>query len=187
MKERSFVSSKKIRISILNRSPQYQDFPLVSHSLNTDPIDLSRAIRIWPHITTGEGHFIARMKKTGTDLKTDIPNKYSNNPIDPEQMLIYEEFFENNLVLNQQDQRDFARRSGIGCIREPALLDRNRISSFRRVKNSPLGLVDGHFPVRSIYSQSCTGSRYQTGRRPKSVRIFDRRTRFSSLSAGIPY
>ena len=65
----------------------------------SNPIDLSRPVRIWPHITNGEGHFIARMKKTEADLKSDLPKKYSNNPIDLEQMSIYKEFFENNLAL----------------------------------------------------------------------------------------
>ncbi len=69
---------------------------------HSDPIDLSRPVRIWPHITNGEGHFIARMKKTEAELKSDLPEKYSNNPIDPEQMSIYEEFFENNLILTSR-------------------------------------------------------------------------------------
>ena len=30
-----------------------------------DGIDLSRTVRIWPHISDGEGHFIARLKKSG--------------------------------------------------------------------------------------------------------------------------
>jgi len=64
----------------------------------TNSIDLSGAIRIWPHITTGEGHFIARMMKKRTDLISDLPNKYTNNPIDLEYRSIYEEFYNNNLV-----------------------------------------------------------------------------------------
>ncbi len=64
----------------------------------SDPADLTEAIRIWPHITTGEGHFVARMRKTGTETKTNLTKKFSNNPIDPELASIYEEFFELNLA-----------------------------------------------------------------------------------------
>lgn len=69
---------------------------------DSDPVDLTRPVRIWPHITSGEGHFVARMKKTGSDLKSDLSEKYSSNSIDPEQTSIYEKFFENNLVLTSR-------------------------------------------------------------------------------------
>jgi len=75
--------------------PGYSPGIPLAHS---DPYNLSRSVRIWPHIANGEGHFIARMKKTEAELKPDLPTEYSNNPIDPAQMSIYEEFFEKNLV-----------------------------------------------------------------------------------------
>ena len=66
---------------------------------DSDPVDLTKPVRIWPHITIGEGHFIARMKKRETEIAHDIPDVSIGNPNDPGQMSIYEKFFADNLEL----------------------------------------------------------------------------------------
>ena len=43
------------------------------------PHDLSRAVRIWPHLNRGEGHFCSRLRKRATDEETN-PKK---NPYAP--------------------------------------------------------------------------------------------------------
>jgi len=86
----------------LETIPQITGFSPGIPLTDSDPVDLTRPIRIWPHITTGEGHFVARMKKTGADLKSVLSEKYSNCSIDPIQMSIYEKFFENNLIVTSR-------------------------------------------------------------------------------------
>jgi len=65
---------------------------------DSDAADLTKSIRIWPHITSGEGHFAAKLKKTESNNISDLQEKYSGNPLNPDQMLVYEKFFENNLA-----------------------------------------------------------------------------------------
>jgi len=67
-----------------------------------DDVDLSKPVRIWPHITTGEGHFAAKMRKAETVKTANLPEKHISNPIKSELILIYGDFFENNLVLTKR-------------------------------------------------------------------------------------
>lgn len=64
------------------------------------PADLTKAVRIWPQITTGEGHFIAALKKTGTGLAPNLAEGSSQTALDPELLESYANFFENHLVLS---------------------------------------------------------------------------------------
>ena len=82
--------------------PQIKGFSPGIPFTDTNPIDLTRPVRIWPHITNGEGHFIVRIKKSEAIERKDLPEISSAQSIDPEQMAIYEKFFENTLSLTRR-------------------------------------------------------------------------------------
>ena len=78
-----------------------------------DRIDLTKPVRIWPHITTGEGHFIASLVKTGTSLEPDLSGKIYPNSADLERLEIYERFFEDHLVLTSNTREISPGRPGL--------------------------------------------------------------------------
>ncbi|MCJ7733854.1 MAG: RsmF rRNA methyltransferase first C-terminal domain-containing protein [Anaerolineales bacterium] len=63
----------------------------------TDSIDIRNAVRIWPHRTTGEGHFIARLKKSGENPVRPIASIGEESNLDSEQKIIYQGFFHDSL------------------------------------------------------------------------------------------
>ena len=81
----------------LESVPQKEGFSPGIPISNTDAVDLTRSIRIWPHIANGEGHFIARMKKAEKGGKTTQPESNTGNPLDSEQTTAYKSFFDDNL------------------------------------------------------------------------------------------
>jgi len=71
----------------------------------SDAADLTRSIRIWPHIASGEGHFAAKLKKNDPNKKSDTPEKFSGIPLHPDQILAYLNFFENNLTATSMTRK----------------------------------------------------------------------------------
>jgi NOL1/NOP2/fmu family ribosome biogenesis protein len=64
---------------------------------DTDPFNLSRSVRIWPHLATGEGHFAARLKKTRGHSVSDLAQSRTRSELNPAQLAAYETFIGNNL------------------------------------------------------------------------------------------
>ncbi len=67
-----------------------------------DPVDLTKTVRIWPHLTDGEGHFVARMQKTGNKSQSIPRARTADNTFDAELSAMYQSFFENNLLLTSR-------------------------------------------------------------------------------------
>ena len=63
----------------------------------SDPFNLKSTVRIWPHLTPGEGHFIARMVKKGESSEQERlpPNQYAG--LDPARKEPYTDFFKRTL------------------------------------------------------------------------------------------
>ncbi len=61
-----------------------------------DPVGLKGAIRIWPHLAPGEGHFFAKLKKSGT-ISEEISRHSTSAGIPTDNQGIYEEFFKSTL------------------------------------------------------------------------------------------
>jgi NOL1/NOP2/sun family putative RNA methylase len=60
-------------------------------------IDFSGAVRIWPHKTRGEGHFIARLRKSKTASSPAPCVGQVSIPPNPDYLKIYDRFFEKTL------------------------------------------------------------------------------------------
>jgi len=82
--------------------PQFTGFSPGISIDPSDPVDLSKSVRIWPQMTTGEGHFIAKMKKTGSTPESVLAEKFRENPLDQDQTSIFEGFFEQNMLLTSR-------------------------------------------------------------------------------------
>jgi NOL1/NOP2/sun family putative RNA methylase len=86
----------------LDHIPQIEGFSPGIPLSGADPVDLTRTVRIWPHLTDGEGHFIARMQKTGNNPLSNPLARTADNSINTEQSTIYKRFFDNNLLLTSR-------------------------------------------------------------------------------------
>lgn len=60
--------------------------------------DLSGMVRIWPHLSTGEGHFAARMRRSGPAQHNPSRHPQDSSPLDPNRIRPYEIFFETALI-----------------------------------------------------------------------------------------
>ena len=65
-----------------------------------EKVDLSRTVRIWPHLAPGEGHFVALLKKAGD--ADHLPKLAERQEVEtsPDKIEIYRDFFQNTLVRN---------------------------------------------------------------------------------------
>lgn len=70
--------------------------------------DLRKCIRIWPHIMSGEGHFMALLKKQGEHVETG--EKPSKKPIPKQERALLDEFFK--AVSMDLDQNRMEVRKG---------------------------------------------------------------------------
>lgn len=89
---------------ILTKIPPMRGFSPGISLNESDPFNISKSVRIWPQTTMGEGHFVARMKKTGSNSEIDRGEKYRENPLDQQQMAIYEDFFNQNMLLTNRSR-----------------------------------------------------------------------------------
>lgn len=64
---------------------------------------LKDAVRIWPHIQDGEGHFAVRMRKTGEIEKQK--RRYVKTNVRPEQLKEYREFEKKNLLQPMEEKQ----------------------------------------------------------------------------------
>ncbi len=69
--------------------------------------DLTRTVRIWPHQATGEGHFIARLVKSGHSLGSRKVNETAKRGMDSDQIESYSNFFNTTMNLTPSTN-DFA-------------------------------------------------------------------------------
>jgi NOL1/NOP2/fmu family ribosome biogenesis protein len=64
---------------------------------NAPSIDFSGTVRIWPHRTLGEGHYVARLRKS-ISVSPSHPEKLADDTRpDPDHLRIYSQFFETAL------------------------------------------------------------------------------------------
>jgi NOL1/NOP2/sun family putative RNA methylase len=64
---------------------------------STPAIDFSGAVRIWPHKTEGEGHFIVRLRKSDSTPYSPKQDFFEKSPIQPDHLRIYRKFYRNTL------------------------------------------------------------------------------------------
>lgn len=60
---------------------------------NSPRIDCSGMVRIWPHKTAGEGHFAARLRKSGSPRSPALPVAEDPYPSNRDHLAIYSQFF----------------------------------------------------------------------------------------------
>ena len=67
---------------------------------NNDGHDLSKTIRIWPHQAPGEGHFAARLRRSGNiSDENEVPSE-TGQELEPGQRKVYEVFFDTSITKN---------------------------------------------------------------------------------------
>jgi NOL1/NOP2/sun family putative RNA methylase len=64
---------------------------------DSDPFELTRAVRIWPHLTDGEGHFIARMLKKEPGSSSKPQGKLRERLPSSQEAELYQAFFDHHL------------------------------------------------------------------------------------------
>ena len=79
-----------------------------------DPEGLRGAIRIWPHLAPGEGHFFAKLKKSGA-ISEKISRHDLSAGMSTDNQGIYKEFF--NTALNHTERTEIISpgSSGLAC------------------------------------------------------------------------
>lgn len=58
-----------------------------------DPGNLKNTVRIWPHLAPGEGHFIARLRKSENSTSGQLSSQSTPTVLTADQLKIYKEFF----------------------------------------------------------------------------------------------
>lgn len=61
-------------------------------------MDFSGTVRIWPHLTQAEGHFIARLRKSAASPEADMDPSSQMSFCDQEQLLAYQDFYTQTLT-----------------------------------------------------------------------------------------
>jgi len=79
-----------------------------------DPEGLKGTIRIWPHLAPGEGHFFARLKKSGV-ISEQISRQSTSAGISAENQVIYEEFFNSTLKHTERTEIISPDSSDLAC------------------------------------------------------------------------
>lgn len=69
--------------------------------------DLTKAVRIWPHLAPGEGHFIARLRKDHQAGPGWSGRAASGSALDPSQRSSYQAFFDSTLFRNPRTEAIF--------------------------------------------------------------------------------
>ncbi len=66
--------------------------------------ELRKAVRIWPHIAPGEGHFIARLRRSASASRQPFNLEPDRSESPPDLLESYSNFFEQTLVVNQETE-----------------------------------------------------------------------------------
>jgi NOL1/NOP2/sun family putative RNA methylase len=72
---------------------------------DNDPEQFHRTARIWPHLSPGEGHFIARMRRSGNRMDGNMAFQSLPDEMNSNYQGIYDTFFDSTLVRNQRTER----------------------------------------------------------------------------------
>lgn len=62
-----------------------------------DPGNLKNTVRIWPHLAPGEGHFIARLRKSENSTSKQLSHQGTPVGMTADQQMIFKEFFDSTL------------------------------------------------------------------------------------------
>ena len=62
-----------------------------------DPNNLNGTIRIWPHLAPGEGHYIARLRKSEADTETRSTRQNFFSSLSAKQQIVYKRFYKTTL------------------------------------------------------------------------------------------
>ena len=89
--------SKRTEFS-LESFPQKPGFSSGKPLTRQEKFDLTKTVRIWPHLAPGEGHFIARLRKAGEGENTPQLAETQGKEASTEKIEIYRDFYQNTLV-----------------------------------------------------------------------------------------
>jgi len=92
--------------------PKQVGFSLGIQPNNWEDFDFSKTVRIWPHTSCGEGHFIARMTKVSAQGE-DAVSLPSSQSTDSEARQIYRDFFDQTLSQTANTHLIFPDSPGI--------------------------------------------------------------------------
>jgi NOL1/NOP2/fmu family ribosome biogenesis protein/23S rRNA U2552 (ribose-2'-O)-methylase RlmE/FtsJ len=93
----------------LEAIPKIEGFSAGIQLAGQSGIDFSGAVRIWPHTSCGEGHFIARMRRKLVNAESDSFCRANTN-LSPAARQIYQDFYDRTL-LDTQHTRQIAPSS----------------------------------------------------------------------------
>jgi len=65
--------------------------------LKPDPGNLKDTVRIWPHLAPGEGHYVARLRKSENSTSGQLSIQGTQTLMTAEQQKIYKKFFDSSL------------------------------------------------------------------------------------------
>ena len=80
-----------------------------------DPGNLKGTVRIWPHLAPGEGHFIARLRKSENSVSRQLPRQSTQTVLTANQLKIYKEFFDSSLKLTPGTKIISPGSSSLSC------------------------------------------------------------------------
>jgi NOL1/NOP2/sun family putative RNA methylase len=73
-------------------------------------INFSGTVRIWPHRTSGEGHFIARLRRSANGQPSSTESVNAHIKIDPNHLRIFSQFIDSSLI-STPNTKDFIPES----------------------------------------------------------------------------
>lgn len=76
-------------------------------------IDFSGTVRIWPHETVGEGHFVARLRRSKSPSSSSRPAGGESIPLSPNYLHFYDLFFKNTLNITPGIQEILPGNKGL--------------------------------------------------------------------------
>jgi NOL1/NOP2/sun family putative RNA methylase len=80
-----------------------------------DPGNLKGTVRIWPHLAPGEGHFIARLRKSENSASGQLPSQSTPTVLTTDQQKFYKEFFDSSLNLTPGTEMISPGSSSLSC------------------------------------------------------------------------
>ncbi|MGB2956657.1 MAG: RsmB/NOP family class I SAM-dependent RNA methyltransferase [Anaerolineales bacterium] len=80
-----------------------------------DPGNLKDTVRIWPHLSPGEGHYIARLRKSDNSTSEILSSQSTPTGLTADQQIIYKEFFDSSLKMTPGTEMISPGSSSISC------------------------------------------------------------------------
>ena len=84
--------------------PEWVDFPGLQMIDTADKVSLQSTVRLWPHLTIGEGHFVAILRRSGNTLPTRFVSEQFQAP-SIEALRRFHEFCSEHLIVEWELRR----------------------------------------------------------------------------------